>query len=33
VAVFALAVFYLGVRLALPPQRMAEQLVIEPATS
>jgi len=31
VAVFALAVFYLGVRLALPPQRVAEQLVIEEA--
>jgi hypothetical protein len=37
VAAFALAVFYLGVRLALPPQRVTEQLAIEiaaePATS
>jgi amino acid transporter len=32
VAVFALAVFYLGVRLALPPQRVTEQLAIETAT-
>ena len=31
VAVVALAVFHLGVRLALPPRRVAEQLVIEEA--
>ncbi|GAA3053001.1 APC family permease [Pseudonocardia yunnanensis] len=29
VAVFALAVFYVGVRLALPPERVAEELMIE----
>jgi hypothetical protein len=31
VAVFSLAIFYLGVRLALPPERVAEELVIEEA--
>ncbi|GAA1192753.1 APC family permease [Pseudonocardia alaniniphila] len=29
VAAFALAVFYVGVRLALPPERVAEELMIE----
>jgi hypothetical protein len=29
VAVFALAVLYVGVRLALPPERVAEELMIE----
>jgi hypothetical protein len=31
VAVFALAIFYLGVRLSLPASRVAEALVIEEA--